>query len=299
MSKQRSPEVEAVLAQPNPHADPSNAEVQTVTTHHGNVSTNCAGPGLADVLLAAGVDGDIFCQDERALEYVSTAPCVASPIAYDQKTDNAMRGAAEIQAQMHNNAIKQHANPQYKEQLKNIAHASSKLPTCDITTFAEGERIILSGQVRDVPNSIDREAGLDVLNFLVGKPRVIQVLRWARSAGPAFVKQPMGWLSQMIAVSSRTAMNADELPEIDVHNIPNEADDKQVFEAIAKVFTTETARNIYNIARMHRVSVLYVFNVLVKKACDDREAIVKPPSSAQSKYQDIEPTLELSAAAIR
>jgi hypothetical protein len=248
--------------------------------------SNTAGPSLAEVLEAQGVDGKVFCDDPRSLEYTSTAPAICTQPAYDEQKAAEMREIAFTNGALQNSQIQRMASPEYKGQLKHIAEASKKLPTCDAITFAEGQKISLSADVRDLPNSIGRQDGLEIVKAMVGHERMIAVLRWARTAGPAFVAQPLGWLSQMIAVSSKTMTYADELPEWEFPAEVLAADDNTVFDTIMRLFTRETAQNIRTISRMNRESMIYVFNVLVKKACDDREAIVKPSAVTQIGYTD-------------
>lgn len=268
------------------------------TEDYVKATNNLAGPGMGDVLAAAGTGTSAFVQDPAVLEYNSTAIVEAQNIAYTNQRANQMRGFGESMAALQSSGVQMHADPQYKEQLKNILQKASHLPMPDVVVNSDNQRIILGAQVTQVPSTFDtpkkREESLALLEAMIGYDATIEVCSCARGAGIVFVGLPVLWLSQVLAIESKKNANYDDLPkdlafseELEgqlTHDIPN---------SIAKLFSSETARSIQMIAKIHRVPMLYVLRYLVDKVCKQRRAIVKPAEGGGTRYNDLVPQIHV------
>jgi hypothetical protein len=259
-----------------------------------------AGPSLGEVITAAGGD-EAFNNDPAVMERFSIGVVEPQNIAYTEQRMTEMRGFAESQAALNSSGVQQFADPQFKQQLKEIASKAALLPVPDTIVHAGAERIILSPAVTRAGASFDtnkkREEALDLLTAMVGQDKTIEVISCARSAGITFVKLPILWLSQMLAVESKKSEIYDDMPRNLSYS--DEVDSKlelPVPQAIAKLFSIETARNIQTLARVHQVSMVYVLTYLVERVCKNRRSIVRGSEGEQSKYNDLKPTISEAVA---
>jgi hypothetical protein len=259
-------------------------------------TSGTAGPSLGDVMSAAGSGTEIFNQDPKVLEYYSDAIVEPQPIAYTQRKMNDMLGFAEVNAALASSGVQQFANPQYKEQLKSIVAKAANMPAPDTVVRTGNERIILSPDVTRVPAAFDtsqkREEALDLLTSMIGKEKTVEVISCARSSGVVFVKLPLLWLSQHLAVESKKNETYEDIPT-DLPFLDNVDGNLSlpVPQAIAKLFSVDTARNIQLLAKVHRVPMVYVLQYLVDKVCKNRKSVVQSKESDGSKYNDLSPKI--------
>jgi hypothetical protein len=299
--KQRRPDITADdLNQVMPPVLDDDAQVTLHSGEYVQATHNTVGPGMADVLAAAGTGASVFNQDAAVLEYYSQGVVEPQNIAYTEQRANEMRGLAEVTAALQSSGVQKYADPQYKEQLKHIAAKSANLPAPDTVVHADNQRIILNPQVLQVPAAFNterkREEALEVLETMIGYEATIEVCACARTAGVCFVALPLLWLSQQLAIESAKNETYEDIPR-DMPYLEG-VDDKMTHtipEAISKLFSNATATHIQRLARIHRVPMIYVLRYLVDKICKGRRAVVTPEASSGTKYNDLVPKIKGAA----
>jgi hypothetical protein len=295
---------------------PPNLEDEIVYTNTPEFSTatsNLAGPGMHEVLAAAGTGASVFNQEGNVNRRFSQGRVEAQNIAYTPAKETELKGFAESLAALECPGVQEYASAEYKERLRNIATKANLLSTPDVVASVGGERIIVTAAQQKVGTLFDteqkREEALDLLDAMLGDKdslksptnptgnRVVEVVSCARTAGITFVILPIHWLSQQLAVETSKTEILDFMPtdlpyieEVDgqlTNDIP---------AIISKLFSGDTARKIHTISKMHRVSMLYVLRYLVDKVCENRRGIVTPSAGkGGSKYNDLVPQIKVPA----
>lgn len=292
-----TPELLNDLAPP----DQEDEVIGSTSSEFVTATTATAGPGIHEVIAAAGSGTSIFNQDSALTERFSRGNVEAQNIAYTDSKNAEMKGIAECAAALQASGVQQYASNEYKERLKNITAKAANMPTPDVITEIDSQRIVITGPQQKVGTRFDtlktREEALDLLSAMIGHDKTIEVISCARTAGITFVNLPIHWLSQMLAVESKKNAVFDDLPRDAAFAEDIDGQLTQDFPAsMAKLFSQDTARQVQIIAKMHRVSMLYVLRYLIDKVCKERRRLVGPGQGATSKYIDIIPTVANLAA---
>jgi hypothetical protein len=208
--------------------------------------------------------------DPNAFRRISTAKIEAAPVAYSDDQLRRVRSAAQAQAALSNPEALSTLDEGSRAQLANIAQATRDVPSPDVTTSIDNQRITIPGEVLSTATSLGKRKSLHLLEQLVGEKLVYKVCKAARHSGPLFIQKPILWLSQMIAVEIEKD-DADEIVAKDTTYVEERDGDKAVpQDAMSRLFTYRSAKKIGNLARYNNTSVLHVLNVLINKVCDDQ-----------------------------
>lgn len=253
-------------------------------------------PALGNVLATLGEDESALRTDPRALENVSTNPCIESPVILTDNQEADIQGRVAIQATLENpkgmNIGKIPLDA--RRQLAEIADAMKNLPTADTIAYVDNRKMYMSAEVRDVPNRLSKKDALRLLEALIGTALTAKTVKCANGAG--FMAKPHLWLSQRLAYECSKREIWDKIEPIgDYDEDAETAKESVVPQAISRLFSSTVTEHLMVISRIRRISMLHVTKIMIDKACESAIA-EKAPREYTEKFESM-PELEALIAA--
>lgn len=254
-------------------------------------------PSLGNVLATVGQDESALRTDPRALENMSTAPCIESNVILSKQQELHIAGANAIQATLENPKGMTIAQIPLdaRHQLATISEAMKDLPTPDAVTFADNRKVIISSEVRDVPNNLSKAPALKLIEAIIGEKLTAKVVTCAIGAG--FTAKPHLWLSQRLAYEGSKREIWDKIEPSD--NFDEDLDGKKeavVPRAVTKLFSPTVTEQFMIISRIRRISMLECTKIMINRVCD-LAIQEKAPKEFVEKYENMSELAELMAAA--
>lgn len=254
-------------------------------------------PSLGNVLATVGQDESALRTDPRALENMSTAPCIESQVILTPTQEAHNAGASAIAATLENpkgmNVAKIPLDARH--QLAHIAETMKNLPTPDAVTFADNRKITISSEVRDVPNQLQKAPALKLLEAIVGEKITARVVTCAMGTG--FTAKPHLWLAQRLAYEGSKREIWDKIEPSE--NFTEDLDGKKeavVPRAVTKLFSPTVTEQFMIISRIRRISMLECTKIMISRVCD-LAMQEKAPKEFVEKYDNMSELAELMAAA--
>jgi len=227
-------------------------------------------PSLGAVLSTLGQDETALRTDPRALENISTAPCIESPVILTDNQEQEIQGRAAIQATLDNpkgmNIGKIPLDA--RRQLAEIAESMKNLPTADTIAYVDNRKIYMAAEVRDVPNQLTKGQALKILQALIGDALTAKVVKCAMGTG--FVAKPHVWLSQRLAFEASKRGVYDELKPIEGYDEEQELNKEAVVpKALTRLFSATVTDQMMVLSRVCRISMLHVTKIMIERVCEN------------------------------
>jgi len=241
-----------------------------------------------------GIDENVFNVDAKAYERESTAPCIASPVVMTDELESKVLAAGMIQSALETPQAMNKAGislTERKQLAGRLSDARRELPTPDAVTFIDNRRVILPGEVRDIPNALPKQLSMKVLELIVGPHLCLKMVKCARQAGVCFYQKPCLWLAQRLAqeLSKRRIWEkievCDEYVESDDGN-----KDSEICKAIGQLFSYHVMEQMQVVCATRGISMQRCAKILIDRVCDIAIA-EKAPKDYVEKYDSLE-TLE-------
>jgi hypothetical protein len=253
-------------------------------------------PALGNVLATLGEDESALRTDPRALENVSTAPCIESSVILTDNQEADIQGRVAIQATLENpkgmNIGKIPLDA--RRQLAEIADAMKNLPTADTIAYADNRKIYMAAEVRDVPNRLTKAQALKLLSAMVGEALTAKAVKCAMGTG--FTAKPHVWLSQRLAYECSKREIWDKITPIEAYDEEAEVAKEAVMRpALDRLFSATVTEQLMVICKINRISMLHTTKLMIERVCDLAIA-EKAPKDYSEKFESM-PELEQLIAA--
>lgn len=253
-------------------------------------------PSLGAVLATVGQDESAMKTDPRALENMSTDPCIESAVIYTETQKAHIAGASAIQATLDNPKGMMEAKIPIdaRRQLAEISEAMKSLPTPDAVTFSDHRKVIIPGEVRDVPNQLSKVQALKLIEAIVGEALTAKVVKCAMGNG--FVAKPHLWLSQRLAYEASGRRIWDQIQPLDNYDESQDGNKEAVIpKALTKLFSDEVTDKFMSIASARRISLLHCTKIMIERVCE-KAIQEKAPKEFTEKYDSMSGLEELMAS---
>jgi hypothetical protein len=252
------------------------------------------GVSLGEVMSMLKKDERVLTTDPAALVNVSTAPLAETPVGMSEEQLQEVRQRSTIMSCLDNPKAAGVLSPDMKRQYADIAESMKTLPTPDTVAYIDNRKLHMPAEVRDVPNRVDKESALLLIEKLVGKHITARIVLCSMAAG--FVDKPHVWFSQRLWAEGVR----DDIWE-KVVKIPNYVDefdeDKAAIVplAITRLFSNANTRNLTTLCKMNQISMLHACKIMFTRICDAADAEKKPKEYV--KTYDSMPELQALLAA--
>lgn len=247
------------------------------------------GPSLSTVLANLDEDERVLESDPRALQRLSTAPCMQTDVGLSEKGLAEMRQRSSIQAALESPQALTEMSAESRKQYMEISESFKNLPTSETVTYLDNRRLHMPAEVRDVPNRISKRDALRVIEKLVGESLTARIIKCAMGGG--FVAKPHVWFSQRLWAETVNSDKFDKLEPISGYSEELEGDKGAIIpQAISRLFSASNTQNLMVICRIHRITMLHLCKIAFVRICEIAEA-EKRPEEYVEKYDSM-PELE-------
>lgn len=236
--------------------------------------------------------------DPKALENWSTAPCEAANIAMTPEKEGQWQQMTAVAATLDNpKGMGIGKVPmETRKQLSEIAEAMKDLPTPDAITFSDGRKRLIPAEVRDIPNKLDKERSMLLLEKILGEQLTAKAVVTAQTGGQIFFQKPALWLSQRLAYELSKRNFYDKVDEIKDYNPELDGDNEAIApKALAVLFSWHVVEELQMLAKIRQISLIHATKIMVEKVCEVALE-EKRPKDYSAKYDNTASLEQLMAS---